>query len=400
MDVESILSSEDSNSKFSGFNPEDITNENDSYVPDSDPDSDITVSSVNSSDLSDFGGENGEDGNNFNDNEQDGEIQPQWTQNFRDVQIDDFTQESGPVLPDGFDVSTASPIDYFNLLFKPEMFDEIKEHTNNYAVYRRDERRNKRQNFQYSDSNWYDTSVEELRALFGVIIIMGINYLPNVRLYWDSNEFIGNTGIKKTFTRSRYLKLMEYLHISDRASEPARNHPEYDKLYKIRPVLKMIQKSFQDHYKPSVNQTIDEGMVAFKGRLSYMQYMPAKNIKRGIKIWMRCDAESAYLHQFDIYLGREINLPNGLGYDVVMTLCRDLVGEKHHVYFDNLFSSVPLMMDLMALGIYSCGTVRANKRNLPDAVKHPGKMLRGAHKCFQYGNSNLVSTVWMDNKHV
>ena len=33
------------------------------------------------------------------------------------------------------------------------------------------------------------------------------------------------------------------------------------------------------HYRPSKNQTIDEGMVAFKGQLSYMQYMPAKPIK-------------------------------------------------------------------------------------------------------------------------
>ena len=91
MDVESILSSEDSNSEFSRFNSEDITNENDSYVPDSDPDSDIAVSSVNSSGLSDFRGEDGEDGNDFNDNGQDEEIQPEWTQNFRDVQVDDFT---------------------------------------------------------------------------------------------------------------------------------------------------------------------------------------------------------------------------------------------------------------------------------------------------------------------
>ena len=132
---------------------------------------------------------------------------------------------------------------------------------------------------------------------------MGINNLPQVRMYWDSNEFIGNTGIKKTFTASQYLKVMQYLHTSDRESEPPQNHPNHDKLYKIRPVLEMVQETFHNHYRPSKNQTIDEGMVAFKGRLSYMQYMPAKPIKRGIKIWMRCDAESAYLHQFDIYLG-------------------------------------------------------------------------------------------------
>ena len=37
---------------------------------------------------------------------------------------------------------------------------------------------------------------------------------------------------------------------------------------------------------PGQNQTIDEGMVAFKGRFSYMQYMLAKPIKRGIKVWL------------------------------------------------------------------------------------------------------------------
>ena len=162
----------------------------------------------------------------------------------------------------------------------------------------------------------------------------------------------------------------------------------------------MVQETFCNHYRPSKNQTIDEGMVAFKGQLSYMQYMPAKPIKHGIKIWMRCDAESAYLHQFDIYLGPGQNSQNGLGYDVVMKLCQDLVGKKHHVYFDNLFTSVPLMNDLLQLGIYSCGTVRKDKCGLPVAVKVPGKMVRGAHKALQYGDTNLVATVWQDNKQV
>ena len=94
---------------------------------------------------------------------------------------------------------------------------------------------------------------------------MGINNLPQVRMYWDSNEFIGNTGIKKTFTASWYLKVMQYLHTSDRESEPPRNHPNHDKLYKIRPVLEMVLETFHNHYRLSKNQTIDEGMVAFKG---------------------------------------------------------------------------------------------------------------------------------------
>ena len=136
----------------------------------------------------------------------------------------------------------------------------------------------------------------------------------------------------------------------------------------------MVQKTFHDHYKPGKNQSIDEGMIAYKGRLNYVQYLPSKPIKRGIKVWMRCDADRAYLHKFDIYLGRRQNSEYGLGYDVVMKLCQEITGKYHHVYFDNLFTSVPLMKDLLALNTYACGTVLKNKRGVPDAVKQPGKM--------------------------
>ena len=72
---------------------------------------------------------------------------------------------------------------------------------------------------------------------------------------------------------------------------------------------------------------------------------------------MRCDSKSAYLHQFDIYLGRGQNSEYGLGYDVVTQLCEQLHGKNHHVYFDNLFTSVPLLNELLQHKIYACGTV-------------------------------------------
>ena len=104
-------------------------------------------------------------------------------------------------------------------------------------------------------------------------------------------------------TCRRYQKLTQYLHVSDRDNEPAQNSADYDKLYKIHPVL----NSFAESYKPGQNQTIDEGMIAFKGRLNYVQYLPAKLIKRGIKVWMHCDADTAYLHQFEMYPGQQKN---------------------------------------------------------------------------------------------
>ena len=113
--------SDGDNSEFLGFNPEEIRNENDFYVPDSDPDSDITVSSVNTDEFSNCGDEHGESGNG-----EPGDQQAEWTQNFGGINVDEFQSESGPKLPDDFDVATATPIKYFDLLFPHRIFEILK----------------------------------------------------------------------------------------------------------------------------------------------------------------------------------------------------------------------------------------------------------------------------------
>ena len=204
------------------------------------------------------------------------------------------------------------------------MYGKIVNHTNNYAVFKRDEIRTKTNEPEYADPRWSNTSVPEMRALFGINILMGINTLLQYHLYWHKDKFMGNAGVKDTMTLKRYEKLMQYLHVSDRATEPMGQN--YDKLYKILPLLKMVQESFKVHYNPGKNQTVDEAMIGFKWRLSYVQYLPAKPIKHGIKVWMRCNSELAYLHEFDVYLGCQQNSRHGLAYDVVMKLCQHIAG--------------------------------------------------------------------------
>ena len=180
---------------------------------------------------------------------------------------------------------------------------------------------------------------------------------------------------------------MQYLHVSDRATEPTGQNR--DKLYKIWPVLEMVQESFKAHYNLGKNQTVDEAMIGFKGKLSYVQYLPTKPIKCGIKMWMRFDSELAYLHEFDVYLGHEQNSIHGLAYDVVMKLCQHIAGTNHHLYCDNYFTSILLFTDLFNMKIYASGTIRQNKWGFPGEVKkttsyEPWRsliFLKGKHDC-------------------
>ena len=65
------------------------------------------------------------------------------------------------------------------------------------------------------------------------------------------------------------------------------------------------------------------GNDTFKGRSTLKQYMPKKPVRRGIKVWMRADAESGYVSAFEVYTGKKgDSVEQGLGSKVVLSLTR------------------------------------------------------------------------------
>ena len=97
------------------------------------------------------------------------------------------------------------------------------------------------------------------------------------------------------------------------------------------------------------------------------QYMKAKIIKWGYKIWKVCDASSAYTLNLDVYPGAaEGKKEQGLAYSVVMKMMDQYLDKNHVVVMDNFFTSVPLFLDLLTRSTYACGTVRLKRKFLPE----------------------------------
>ena len=84
--------------------------------------------------------------------------------------------------------------------------------------------------------------------------------------------------------------------------------------------------------------SINEGMIAYKGRLSFRQFMPAKRTKYGIKVWMVADAKNGYISNFAVYLGQAEN-NHGLRYDVVMKMTAPFLNNYRHI-FSTIFPQV------------------------------------------------------------
>ena len=60
-----------------------------------------------------------------------------------------------------------------------------------------------------------------------------------------------------------------------------------------------------------------------------------------------------------------------LGSKVVKHVTEELQNTYRHVYFDNYFASVDLALDLHRSGLYSCATLRSNRKGFPLELKEP-----------------------------
>ena len=240
-----------------------------------DNESDISVSTVHTEDLSDF------DPNEWETDDEE-EVDELYNSNRDAVNVDPFVQHTGPVT----DVTGTSALDFFKLLFKDETFDRIAVETNCYA----------QQSIAVKpDPLWHETTANEICTFFALNILSGIKQLPEIHAYWSKNLFLGIPEVQKVLSRNRFMKISQYLHLNDKSKELPHGDTNHDKLVKVRPLLDAVVVSIKSEYFLSKCISIDEAIVPFKGRLGMKQYMPQKPTKRGIKVWECADSTNQYV---------------------------------------------------------------------------------------------------------
>jgi hypothetical protein len=195
------------------------------------------------------------------------------------------------------DINGKSTLQILSLFFCAMVWKNTVDQSNLYA-------NNLRQNL--------NTSVEEMKTFVGMLIIMGFHQLSTMRLFWSSDPNFHVPRISSVMTVKRFLPLLRFLHLNDNNNVPDRESPNFDKLYKIRPIITLSNKN-KSFFSPSRYISIDERMISFRGRSCMKQYMPMKPIKRGFKMWVAAHAVSGekkqfivqnpYLHTISILVG-------------------------------------------------------------------------------------------------
>ena len=214
------------------------------------------------------------------------------------------------------DVDTNDPPALYSLFLTDNILQLIVEETNRYAG--QCQSFNNNETSRKHQKAWANVTFEEMKRFFGIVLIMGITQVPEIRFYWSDNTMY-TKGVMK---RDRFLDILKFLHFSDNTTADQEN-----RLNKIQNIINKISEGFKCVVIAGKDIVIDESMVPWRGRLRFRQYLPGKSHKYGIKLYKLC-FPGGYTNNFEIYAGKNgTAIRRGHSHDVVMRLTRDLLNE-------------------------------------------------------------------------
>ena len=276
-----------------------------------------------------------------------------------------------------------SILGFVQLFITYDLLHFLMRETNDYANYMRNERGLK-QGYLWTG----DCTVADIATYLGICMWMGIIHLPETRLYWAVNMTCGVHPIAQAMSRNKFDAINSYFHTFNRRAIPKGNR---DKLIIVRPVLEFIRARCCSIYVPRKNLALDEGMLAWKGRLSIKVYNPQKPDKYGIKMYFLCESDTGYVLDFIVYSGESKTLR-----EIVLELLERYLGKGYHVFMDNYYNSVSLADELYANATHCSGTLRLSRKGAPQVLKNlAGKKLKRGELVFRRRGNTFI-LCWQD----
>jgi len=279
------------------------------------------------------------------------------------------------------------------MLFDEEFFEFIVRETNNYAE---SEFLRVGAAERSRISQWKPTDRDEIITFISLVIHTGTIKLNRLNDYWKKHHLFNFTCFSNYMSRDRFLLLLRCFHFAQNPTDHSENIPT-DRLFKIRPLINYFNIKMNNIYYPNKELSLDESMVLWRGRLIFRQYIQNKRHKYGVKLYMLTEPNGLII-KFAVYTGILDDL-GGKGHaaNVVLHLMSEKLNNGHSIYMDNFYNSIDLAEQLLQKKTYCTGTLRSNRKRIPEAVVK-SKLKPGETKAM-YSNGVLVGK-WKDKRDV
>jgi hypothetical protein len=283
-------------------------------------------------------------------------------------------------MPDGY--RKFSPLQIFTLLFPLKLWELIKMHTNLYAWQLADE--------SHTEQNPVDVTVKELLVWVALHLKMMRAWHGQQDQYWTPN---GAFDAKQYMPRGRFYWIKSHLHFANKDEQPDSD----DKLFLLRPLLDMFNKTFREHWRPSAFVSLDEMMMPFKGRNPFHFYIPRKPHANGCKLHAICCARGYFCVAF---------LFDDKGGFTIAEIARALfamaVRAGMTVITDRYYTCTDLVRFCIARNVGLVGSTRSNRWLAKNKVsgRWTGaagkKKARGTYESFTNGDGTVCCAIWKD----
>ena len=260
---------------------------------------------------------------------------------------------------------------------------------------------------QYSRlRTWKDVGEGDIRIFLAHLIAMGLVRQSTIERYWEHGETVKTPFFGTYMSRNTFQNILSNFQVVDKTQFTDAQKRE-DLLYKIRPFIDMMDRTFRQSYRPGRDLSVDEGCCPFKGKVSFRVYNPKKPNKFHMKYYALNDSQTGYCLGLEVYTGKTRTRcannaqtldPNcGETTKIVFGLLQkcELLDQGHQLYMDNYYSSPELFEELHRRHTYCTGTLKSTRKNVSKAVRF-AKLKTG--ECVWRRAGPLLLFKWKEKK--
>ena len=133
--------------------------------------------------------------------------------------------------------------------------------------------RGKWTNVNLAASHKFRTTIHEVKAWFGIHMLMGLVKINDDKNYWSTHPGLQNRLIATTMKQNRFDVLNQHIACNDPAKDPElirdKAHRYLTKkrnpLYPLQPLWDKIHRRCLKNYRPNRELAINEAMIRYRG---------------------------------------------------------------------------------------------------------------------------------------